>query len=769
MSIFTYKSFTSVILWITFILSIFIIFTTQNYFGGGDTFQHYSLAHWGWKYPYLLFDHWGKPVFTILASPFAQMGFKGMQFFNLVLGFGTALVLWKLGKVVGLKNNFLTPLFVLSIPIYVPLIFSALTEVSFSFFISLSILLFFKKRYILSAVMLSTIPLIRTESVVVLPLFMLAFLLKRKYLHILLFTTAFWIISFFGMPYYDNDFWWLFTHMPYSGSARDIYGSGTWYHFFYNTIDSYPITGKIAGLLFTIGLILLLVRWIKNDKFKNTTTFNLLLLVAGSYIVFFAAHSFVWWQGMGNSLGLQRVIGSVTPLAAFMGMIGLDFILNRISGINNNYKAILGYVIVATIFYTGIKDYRHKFRPSYPQQVMNGVADYIIENDLLTNKIYFFSQYVVFKLGIDPYDNEKCVKYLQNKHFPSMGLPDGSLIIWDAHFGANEGRINLESLENDSALYELKTFKPAVPFKVLGGHDYQVKIFKKDISRISNQYPVINYSFESNSPNTTTELSYTGNSSLKVTKSMEYLPGLISHMNETFIKPGMFEISVEGNFLVKDTSDIELFMVSDIRHDNNIVFYDYTNISNSITKTDAWINIKRSVVTPQFETPDLLANVFIWNKTKSEFYVDDVVYKIISANKPNELFSNMQINLKEDEFNFDDESKYVDLFDDNISFGTSNGRIKVEVSGYIKIQGDMVTNLPIVCSTFEKTKNPYYSAYNLAEINQDKNNWNYFNHVFYINNFADLSSRVKVYVWNKQLARFALSDVVIKIHPEDKK
>ena len=66
---------------------------------------------------------------------------------------------------------------------------------------------------------------------------LLAFILKRKYYHIILFTAGFWVISLLGMRYYEGDLWWLINKMPYSGGAREIYGHGTWYHFFYNTRD----------------------------------------------------------------------------------------------------------------------------------------------------------------------------------------------------------------------------------------------------------------------------------------------------------------------------------------------------------------------------------------------------------------------------------------------------------------------------------------------------------------------------------------------------
>jgi len=48
----------------------------------GDAISHYQLSRYSWKYPLHLLDHWGKPLFTLLSSPFAQLGFNGYLAFG---------------------------------------------------------------------------------------------------------------------------------------------------------------------------------------------------------------------------------------------------------------------------------------------------------------------------------------------------------------------------------------------------------------------------------------------------------------------------------------------------------------------------------------------------------------------------------------------------------------------------------------------------------------------------------------------------------------
>jgi len=464
-----------IILLLGFIAGVVAILTTNISYGGGDSTQHYNLARWGLIHPKLLFNHWGKPVLTILMSPFAQFGINGARAYNLFMGFATAFTIWKIAEYLKFKNASLSLIFVLFTPVYFILLFTPLTEITYSFFVSLSVLLFFKKKYYFSAIVFSFTPLIRTEGIVLFPLFILAYSLKKKFFTIPLLSVGFFLISLLGYSFYD-DFWWLITEMPYSGSAKDIYGSGSLFHFIN---DTKGILGYPLGFLFLFGLICSIRDWYNKAKLSISKIFFFILLIPGSYIVFLAAHSFVWWQGMGNSLGLVRVIGSVTPLAALTALFGFNRAADFVS-LKNKFLAIFlkfGFIILIIIL--GITTHKRGLKLSRPQQLVKQAANYAIDNNLNKHKVYFFDPFAVFALDMDPYDNKICNWGLPNKEIPSIGIPDSSIIFWDAHFGSNEGRIYLENLKNDKELSILKVIRPTQPFKVLGGYDYAVYIFQK--------------------------------------------------------------------------------------------------------------------------------------------------------------------------------------------------------------------------------------------------------------------------------------------------
>lgn len=456
------------------VAALLIIFKTDNTFGGGDPISHYKIAHWAWKYPRLFLDVWGKPVFTILISPWAQLGMNGARIYNVFAGIISAYLAWRICKESGVESHWLAPVFALFIPIYFVLMFTSLTEVTFSLFLMLSVFLFFRNKLVWSGLVLSFIPLIRTEGIVLFPLFLAAFLLKKRYFAFFSLFTGFIIFSLAGIFVYHN-FLWLITRNPYTGNAVNIYGHGTLLHF----VDKLPlILGKPLTYFFLAGVVVLLFKWLKMEKGKLSDTFYFLLLVPGSFLIYFAAHSYAWWKGIGNSLGLIRVIAAVSPAAAVTALIGFDKILTYIKKVSGVLKWIVTLGVMAWIMVIGAKTYQYSFKSSPPDQLMNKAVTFVRDHHLEKDPVYYFDPYFVYKLGTDPYFGN--VRQWNPKgNYPVKGLPDGSVIVWDAHFGPNEGRMPLDRLLDNSQLKILKKIEPPQPFKVLGGYNYVIYIFQK--------------------------------------------------------------------------------------------------------------------------------------------------------------------------------------------------------------------------------------------------------------------------------------------------
>ena len=105
-----------------FLIGLFILFgvlvlQSDAAYGGADNYSHFRISKYAFNYPYLFLDHWGKPLFTILSSPFAQFGFKGIQLFNVILGLLTALFAYLTLKKLEFKNAWLIIFFICFTPI----------------------------------------------------------------------------------------------------------------------------------------------------------------------------------------------------------------------------------------------------------------------------------------------------------------------------------------------------------------------------------------------------------------------------------------------------------------------------------------------------------------------------------------------------------------------------------------------------------------------------------------------------------------------------
>lgn len=455
------------------LLILFLVFSflSDGAYQGGDNYAHYKISRYSWLYPHLFLDHWGKPLFTFLSSPFAQLGFNGIKAFNVIAGIVTAYLTYRTSKAIELPNSWLAIPFVIFSPIYFVLLPSALTEITFSCILILSVYLFFKNRFIASAVIISFLPFTRTEGIIILPFFFLAFLINRKYKITPLLLTGFIFYSIIGSFHY-NDIFWLIHNNPYTG-AKDIYGQGELLHF----IKSWKLIGGIPlGILMAAGILGYAYDVIKSRW--NINLWNQVILILCPFIAYLAFHSILWWKGWGSSLGLIRVIAGVIPLCAIISLKGLNVVIENIFQ-NRTVKAGIISILLFLVVSTAFKMYSMPVKAEGPDLVMQQAAQWLKKSPYYSRKIHYHDPLLFVLLDLNPYDRTRMEEYVPNPAKPEEGIAEGTLIVWDAHFSANEGRLSLDNLLNNKNFKMLNVFRPEVSFKVLGGYDYEVYIFEK--------------------------------------------------------------------------------------------------------------------------------------------------------------------------------------------------------------------------------------------------------------------------------------------------
>jgi hypothetical protein len=560
----------------------------------------------------LLFDHWSKPVFTILSSPFAQFGINGVRIYNLVLGLLSSFFVYKTARIFELKSAFISVIFTLLAPVYFILMFTSLTEISFSFFLILGVYLFFSKKLHWSAIIFSFLPIIRSEGIIFLPLFILAFALRRSYLSIILLSFGFLLISIAGYHFYDS-FFWLITEMPYGGSS--VYGSGPWYHFLEQTRY---ITGFLIAIFFIISLILVFKDYLKEGIFKFGKKFYILLLVFAPFVLFVAAHSTAWAMGTGGSLGLIRVIGSVIPLAALAAVFSFEKLYEYL--VNKNRYLIYGLYAIISIFmfHQTYHIYRWGFFPSTREILLKQTADYLKNNNLDKNDLVYYDTYLIYELGRDPYNQSNTFWMISNKRFPSKEYKYNTIIVWDSHFGNNEGRMPLKNLLDDPNLVLLKKIVPDEPFKVLGGYDYEIDVFRKgsvDAQGFIRKYE-LNY-------NNHDRIASEDSICLKVDAKTEYIPAIEIQTSNLCQKYTNFDVKVRFDVKNKSEQNIKDLLLVLTFESGKDLMYKPENIDTLFDNSGAWKTVTFNFRNIGLSSGVEILKVYLWNKGKNNVLIDN--------------------------------------------------------------------------------------------------------------------------------------------------
>lgn len=605
-----------IILSVLFLLQLVFVFNSIDFYGGADNITHFRTARYAFKYPELFLDQWGKPVYTTLVAPFALLSIQFARMFNVLAGLAAIFFTVKIIRLSGEKFNLLPVFFIAFSPMYFLLMQSCLTEILFSFVLVLSFWLFFSNRYLWAAIALSFIPFVRTEGIVIFPLFVIALFLVKKYWAIPLLLVGSVFYTLVGYPHYQ-DWLWIIHQMPYS-MGDSFYGSGSLSHF----VEQSPY---IFGWPFLVFLVIGLAVWTYKavKPFRITEKpFLFYFLIAGSFVGFFAAHSYVWWKGTGGSLGLIRVIASVIPMAAIIALIGFNAMVTKVK--NTTFQ--IGLIILIILLQVGLFFNKNHMplRLERPQTLMLEASNYLKSLDE-PSKIYYFDPYLIHFLNIDPYDQSLNNWGVADKQQPSTSMNMGDIMVWDAHFGPNEGGVQLDNLMADPQLQLIKSLLPEESFKVLGGYDYGIYIFRKVEQKVFQEKKqlverVLNFS-DSGSENT---VEVEGKKLFKMDAGMEYGPGIQIPLSEIKTQD-MMDVLASVSFLPQEKlGDDEVLLVLSINVNDKSVSYNRINLLSTAENVQKWQEVSLPLKLSARFPEGAIISLYIWNKDKKNLLLENV-------------------------------------------------------------------------------------------------------------------------------------------------
>ena len=360
-------------------------------------------------------------------------------------------------------------------------------------------------------------------------------------------------------------------------------------------------------------------------KSLKDNSFVLFVLIAGSWMIYFAAHSYVWWKGTGGSLGLIRVMGGILPLAVLTAMKSFDYTLKK-KAAKKPITAIYFLFAVAQIvlFFT-----QNKILPQADptEQLLKKTAQYIRSNEDV-KRIFYYNPMIIHFLELDPYDSEQC-NWWTDKMQPSNSMNWGDLLVWDAHFGPNEGGVKAETLEHDPYLQKIKSFYPVEKITVLGGYDYAIHIYEKvklkdrrDVETSDNFLREIDFSNLNSESITTDE----NTRFWLMDNRQEYSQNIIVYPSE-IKKKDIFEIEVTVNYKeFEELEHDEVLLVLSVEAPDQKLRYEAVSLPSSKNWGEQKINTRIPCSLP--DNSKIMA--YVWNKDKKKFGIKKLSVQIKS-------------------------------------------------------------------------------------------------------------------------------------------
>lgn len=440
-----------------FIALVLLALFTPGTGGGGDSLAHYFICEYGWTDPRALFRHWGKPFFAIIASPFAQFGFTGIEIFNALCGtlasYFTYLVALKLNK----PGSWLIPFIAFSSPVFYVYLMSGLTE-PFSALVCIStVLLILNNKTGWAFVLASFLPFCRSEAQLFLALYVGYALLNKQWKYIPLLAVGYVCFAVIGRLLYFDSLFWVFD-IPYK-AGKSPYGSGPWWHY----IDRlrYMLAIPALSVLF-LGIAFGLKNLFTQANFWRKEA----LLIHAFFLSLIISHSVVWALGIYASAGLERVLVLVFPYAWLIILDGLNFV----NGFVKKYSYFPFWIVpaifmIVQINYIG-KDpvarfYRNivtKLKPE-DKTLRDVVAPYIKEKYPEISLFVLEKPYLALQLDINPMNGWNRGDWdLVNAD--TIRLPQKeALFIWDNRYPEKQYQASLEKAENHHQLKRVKEFE----------------------------------------------------------------------------------------------------------------------------------------------------------------------------------------------------------------------------------------------------------------------------------------------------------------------
>lgn len=450
----------------------------------GDGIMHFNISQASWTDSTLFIHHWGKPLFILLSSSFAQFGMNGMVIFNVIVFSLTVYFGWKILNYFEIPNFIQAtfPLILLSVFDYTNSLLAGLTEPLFSLFITIAVWFIITNTWNWFAIIVSFTPFLRSEGQLVIVLAFVILLFSKQIRSIPFLILGFVLYGLIGLILI-GDFWWYFTSNPYQWN-NNIYGHGNWYDY----ITSYKQYLGNVGVLLTLTALISFFYLLK-IKLWSLIQPILFLFISGIFLGIIFIHSYFWANGLSGSLGLTRIATQGMPPFLILAIYYTSSV--EVMPIVNKLRSLffLSLLVFIPISLLTSSHFPRK-ADALDKEILNA-ANFLKKQDIKGKTIFFHHPLFAYEMGSNTYTpDQPFVFYYCNGLVNDLGskIKPGDLIIRDSHFGPQEAGMNLKEFEESKDLIKIKKFISSYQVEdrykeIEGVTIYQYAPgFKKDIS-----------------------------------------------------------------------------------------------------------------------------------------------------------------------------------------------------------------------------------------------------------------------------------------------
>lgn len=444
---------------------IFVVIKSEVPIDDSDGLQHFFTAQYAWKDSAFFLNHWGKPLFILFSSVFAQFGFKAYLFFNILVFLCSVLLVFSLFRKFKASplSYFIFPICCFLIPDYVEGICGGMTEPFFGLLLIFILYLGVNQKWIYFALIVSFLPFARSEGmlVVLMASLFLIFIKEFKALPFLLFG---FIVYACAGKLLINDWMWYFNNDPYPKNSP--YGSGQWYHY----ILAYKRHLGIINLLLLPFISYYLYRLFKKGEKK---LFLIFLFFISLYVSIIVVHSYLWANGLKGAMGLSRLATLGVIPVVFFAVLSFNLVISQKNVVTWFCVLLFGALTTNQVLHYDLPGKATEFHMSLNKAVRYSQKHY-------SKKTYYFHPMIAFYEGSNPF--EKKSKTVQSFALLSdegvQYLRKGDCIIRDSQFGPVEQGMPFDRIEQLPWLKKIKTFTLKTPFTEYHGEPRCVIIYE---------------------------------------------------------------------------------------------------------------------------------------------------------------------------------------------------------------------------------------------------------------------------------------------------